>query len=240
MQIKVAICEDDVREQRAIAALLHKWAENCHYHLTIDIFEDSLKLEGKIDAAFDTYDVYLLDINMSQPQEGLELAQRIRKHSLHTPIIFVTSHKELMYDAFDVQALHFIVKPIQEKRLFSALDRLSWLLKQRKDSFFTCKIAGELRRFPIQDIYFFTTKGHYLLINGDNALYTRLKLGEVIENYADHFMMCNQGCAINTSHIRSIRFGALRVTLNNGVELPAGKGYLVNLRKRFSELFSIE
>ena len=51
---------------------------------------------------------------------GLEVARQISDRSR---VIFITSYREHAVEAFDVNAVHYLVKPVTEERLFRALDR---------------------------------------------------------------------------------------------------------------------
>ena len=237
MLIKAALCEDNPLDQQEVQRLLQSWAMERGHQLELSIFSDTTKLSGAIDESYDSFDVYFLDIEMRTPQEGLDLARVIQQRAPHIPVVFITSHLELSYDSYEVQALHFLAKPIKEERLRLALDSLVKLLLQRKEATFTCTIEGELRRFALFDIRFFQTDGHYLLLNGDPALRLRLKLSELVAEYPEQFVICYQSYAVNIAHIHSILFSSLKVRLSDGSELPASKAHLVVVRQKFLEYF---
>ena len=237
MLIKIALCEDSLADQKEIVALLNDYTALSAQQFDLQTFTDTIKLIGAIDDNFEAFDLYLLDIEMKTPREGLELARRIRTISGEIPIIFVTSHTELTYDSYDVFALHFIAKPIDRERFFAALDRFTHFLKQRKESSFSCTIDGNKRSFPLHEILYFQTDGHYLLINGDISLRLRMKLSELTRTYPQ-FVICYQSFAVNIAHIRTIRFAAQIIVLSDGTEIPASKMHLVAVRQRFEEFYS--
>ena len=65
------------------------------------------------------FDIVLLDL-MLPGIHGLEVARQISDRSR---VIFITSYREHAVEAFDVNAVHYLVKPVTEERLFQALDR---------------------------------------------------------------------------------------------------------------------
>ena len=238
MLIKAALCEDNLHDQREASRLLQRWADLAGHELQLSVFADSTKLIGAIDEAFHSFDVYLLDIEMNKPQEGLDLSRIIRRHSDTIPIIFLSSHHELTYAGYDVQALHFLVKPIDEDRFHKTMDRVSAILEHQRTSLFLCTIEGNLVRYPFSELLYLRTDGHYLLLNGDIALRFRAKLSEAAEQYAEHFVICHQSYAVNIEHVRSLSMTEAR--LSDGSLIPISQKRLAAVRQRFAATFGID
>src|SRR6476659_8245009 len=83
-------------------------------------------------------DIVLLDIKMPG-LDGLEVAEAIAHH--HSAIIFVTAHDEFALRAFDVNALDYVLKPVDQGRLYQAIDKAE---KQRADGAVTTIKSGLL------------------------------------------------------------------------------------------------
>ena len=54
---------------------------------------------------------------------GISLARRIREDGHRTEIIFITSHFEFVSEGYDVDALHYLTKPVPKDKLISVLDK---------------------------------------------------------------------------------------------------------------------
>jgi two-component system LytT family response regulator len=67
-------------------------------------------------------DLIFMDINMPK-ESGLEFAGRLRESGRQMKIVFVTSHKEYSLPAFDVYAFDYIVKPVNQERLYHTVQR---------------------------------------------------------------------------------------------------------------------
>lgn len=67
-------------------------------------------------------DILLLDIQMAQ-MNGMELARKIRERNRRIQIAFLTGLPDFICEGYEVDALHYLIKPIQEKKLFQVLDR---------------------------------------------------------------------------------------------------------------------
>jgi len=236
LQIKIALCEDTPHDQRETERLLQLWEAQSGHRINIHAFSDTSKLSGAIDDAFERFDVYFLDIEMRKPLEGLEFAKTIRRQSQHVPIVFVTSHKELSYESHEVQALHFIAKPIDPKRLFETMDRLVKLLESRETTYFSFSIDRKKMSLPIYEILFMSTyeqDSHYITINGDPERRFLGKLSDIVKEHKDNFVLCHQSYLVNLDHLRVLLQSTLR--LSDGTELPISKAQLSTVRRRFAE-----
>lgn len=133
--IKIAICDDEKNIRSYLTALVREQNTEC------EITEyDSAEKYISDGAAYD-YDLLFLDIELNGSVSGVELAKQIRSmEQIRQPvIIFVTGYEKYVYDAFDVDALHYLVKPINERKFAEvfrrAQDKILSETEQKKDSF---------------------------------------------------------------------------------------------------------
>lgn len=115
--MKAIIVEDEFLAQEELSYLIHK-----HSSLTIEAtFDDGLEVLRYLQ--HHDVDVIFLDINIPS-LDGVLLAQSIKKFS-HTPeIIFITAYKEHAVEAFELEAFDYILKPYQESRIVTMLQKL--------------------------------------------------------------------------------------------------------------------
>lgn len=108
--IIVAICEDERYILEELRRKVEKYINRKSLDASIKTFmsgEELLKAKKK-------FDIILLDL-MLPGIDGLEVARQI---SCRSRIIFVTSYREYAVEAFDANAVHYLVKPVTEERLF--------------------------------------------------------------------------------------------------------------------------
>jgi len=235
MLIRAAIVEDSVQDQRLITQLLEEWAGQSSHQLEVTTYEDSDKLLGSIDEAYGVFDVYLLDIEMRTPQEGLSLAQMIRSTDKELPIIFISNRRELALESYDVHALYFIAKPIDETRFFAAMNRLASILSKRSTDHFAYSTGRISKSMPLHEVVCISTyasDGHYLIINGDPQSRFEMKLEVVANQYPEDLIRCHKSHIVNISHVRQLT--ATTVILSNESELPVGRIYLNSIRTHFA------
>ena len=76
-------------------------------------------------------DIIILDVDMPSPN-GIETAKRLREEGCEAVIVFVTALREYVFDAFDVGAFHYLVKPFDEDKFCEVLDKAVKLLKKQE------------------------------------------------------------------------------------------------------------
>ena len=106
--MKIAICDDEKEVREYIAGRINRIDSNVkilHYNLA-----DAL-LQSEFDA-----DILLLDIQMAGTN-GMEAAKRLRSEGSNVVIVFITAVEEYVFDAFDVNAVGFLVKPFDDDKL---------------------------------------------------------------------------------------------------------------------------
>mgnify|MGYP001105097482 CR=1 FL=1 len=121
MRFKIAICDDEERELTALSYLVREWGKNAGYACEIFTFSsaESFLFEYESNKIFD---LLLLDIEM-KALSGIDLAKRIRADKSRAEIIFITSHFEFAGEGYEVDALHYLIKPVAKKKLFAVLDK---------------------------------------------------------------------------------------------------------------------
>lgn len=109
-------------------------------------------------------DILFLDIQMSG-RNGMETARELRKIDKRTIIIFVTAREEYVFQAFDVGAFHYIVKPIDDEKFYEVL----------------CRSVDELEEKKLNEK---AQEENHLLIN-NGGVHIKVKIGDII--YAEVF-----------------------------------------------------
>ena len=116
--VKIMICDDDKSMQEIMRQKIEKICEDAKAACSIvccDSGEEVLREELAPDILF-------LDIQMPE-KSGMEIAEELRRKRCKTILIFVTALSEYVYDAFDVGAFHYLVKPFNDEKLREVLCR---------------------------------------------------------------------------------------------------------------------
>lgn len=122
--MNIAICDDEKIVRQQIKGLIEKQKADCN-----------LELYGtgeELIAAGKHFDVVFLDIQM-EGMNGIDTARAIREQNEETVLIFITGIKEYVFDAFDVAAFHYLLKPIEENKFMEVFDRAVNEAEKRKE-----------------------------------------------------------------------------------------------------------
>lgn len=150
--IHISVCDNEAKVREDIISILN----NCSKDIEITQFSTGEELleAGK------PFHIYIIDIELDN-MSGIDVAKQIRfrekNKKTKSIIIFVTGYREYMEDAFDVNAFHYLVKPIDEKKMSTvfkrAIKEVTVRYKQKK-LYVIVKYNGMQKKVLIKDIYY--------------------------------------------------------------------------------------
>jgi DNA-binding LytR/AlgR family response regulator len=123
--MRIAICDD---EEKVREILLRKVGA-AFPEDPIDTFSSGEELLK----ASEVPDILLLDIKMPGIS-GMEVAKALRERADKTVIIFITGEEQYVFDSFEVQAFHYLVKPFSDQKLEEVLNKAKELITKEKGS----------------------------------------------------------------------------------------------------------
>lgn len=113
--MKIAICDDE----KILCEQLRNYIKRQEFPSdSIDCYESGEALL----AAAKRYDIIFLDIQMAG-LNGIETAKRLRERKDEAVLIFVTGMKEYVFEAFDVSAFHYLIKPVQKEKFTEVFEK---------------------------------------------------------------------------------------------------------------------
>lgn len=118
--INIAICDDDIDEIKIISTFVSKNIKELNISFKITVFNEGQDLIEHISSAKENFDIIFLDIYMKASQ-GIDIARKIREFDEECKIIFITSSREHAIDSYEVRAVYYILKPIDEEKLSTAI-----------------------------------------------------------------------------------------------------------------------
>lgn len=147
--LKIAICDDDEKARNTMDTMIQEYESKKNDEINCFCFSNASEiLDNKIQ-----FDIYLLDILMPG-LNGIDLASTLRKNGEKAEIIFLTSSPEFALESYSVQALNYLLKPIDKKLLFASLDRAFDALLQQRNNDIVIRSEGRLLSISLNDIEF--------------------------------------------------------------------------------------
>lgn len=220
--MKIAICEDERFWREQLETMVKRWAFERKEPLDMSCFPDSESLRFCLEEEKD-WDVLLLDIEMGK-ESGMELAEKVRRENEEVSIIFATGYAQYMGRGYDVGALQYLLKPVEERKLFACLDRV--VRQQEKDG---KKLAFEtVEQVKISlaaaDIWYLEACGHNcFLYTKDRCYELKMSITAAERALAGEcgFVKCHRSYFLNLRHVREIYREEL--VLDDGRRVPMSR-----------------
>lgn len=220
--IKIAICDDEANIRAYLISLIR--AQSCPCEIVeYDSAGDCLADTQEIDLLF-------LDIELTPDRPGLDgmaLAQKIREQATETQpvIIFVTGCERYVFDAFDVGAFQYLLKPVDEEKFAQVFSRAVAQIgtaREKPGRVLTLQSANTSKTVPLDSIYYIESSNHKVelhLRNGEFVCYA--KIGDLELELQDQFFRIHKGYLVNLTYVAG--YSKRSVTLTNGEELLLSK-----------------
>lgn len=222
--IRIAICDDEKNIRAYLRTLVRK--QDSESEITEYASADEY-LSGGME-----HDLLFLDIEMkgaASGMDGMSMAKQIRNMELDRQpvIIFVTGYEEYVYDAFDVGAFQYLLKPINEQKFAEVFNRAAEQIlseAEQKKKTLIIQYGSESRAIPLDSIYYLESRNHKVVLylkEGELEYYA--KIGELEEELAGQFYRIHRGYLVNLAYVEG--YDKAEVTLANGDRLPLSKKY---------------
>lgn len=215
--IRIAVCDDEPEAGRLLKDAVARQASSWEEPAEISCFTKAAELLD----LFYKYDIVLLDIRMPG-LDGISLARRLREQGFGGALIFVTALGEHMGDAFEVEAVDYLCKPLEEARLSRALLRARRRLEGRMEKRLFICTAKWKRVVRLGDIYYCEIINRKLYLHTKNGVveyYGRIREAE--QELVPPFIKCHRSYLVNPEYL--IGFAGGELTLENGEQLPVSR-----------------
>lgn len=207
--IKIAVCEDEKIIQEQVIQLLRAFEEANNLCFEIDAYcHGTAMLSSQ-----HHYDIYLLDIEMPG-LNGIEVAKKIRQADLQCHIIFVSSREDKVFEAFDVQALHFIRKPIQVADFDRVICRATKACEVESDQALVFEITQKKHmKLPLKAIMYIETHGRKTKIHTqDETFISNDKISTLEDRISTvHFFKPHASFIVNLNYVKAYHKGEVHL-----------------------------
>ncbi|MBQ8039391.1 MAG: response regulator transcription factor, partial [Lachnospiraceae bacterium] len=219
MTVKFAICDDNKTDLQYIQDLLNLWATERQISVQSECFSSAESFLFKY-AEDKTYDVLLLDIEMGK-MDGVTLAKNIRRENDTVQIVFITGYSEYIAEGYDVAALHYLMKPVNQDKLFTVLYRATEKILLNEKCL-NLTLSGEMVRIPLHQIRYLDVHQNYVTIHGKQDYTVKRTLSELASMLDDRFFRAVRSLIVNLGYIS--RVSNTDVYLSDGSILPLPRG----------------
>lgn len=226
--MRIAICDDSQREQNQFIKALHGWdpTRQPECFMTGASLLEAAKQEPPFDIVF-------LDIYMPG-ENGVDIAGDLQKISPQTGIVFVTTSLEHAVDAFSLQALHYLVKPVTTEGLVEAFRRLT-KLHDRRRPMATFSTGRGSSTVYLDEIYYLQSMNHavHIYLSGGRQLRVWATLTELEQKLNYNFLRLNRSSIVNMEQIEQMCVDSC--ILRNGSRLELARRDRNRIRSAYED-----
>lgn len=232
MEIRVALCDDEEPVREYLGRLLEEWKEKQNDQLQIECFEsaESFLFQYEEDKR---WQLLILDIEMGK-MNGVELAKKVREHNKEVQILFVTGYMDYISDGYEVEALHYLLKPVTKEKLFSVLDRARERMQTSEKALFL-QGSDEAVRIPYYEIRYVEVQHNYVTINAAEDYTVKKTLSELEEELGDGFFRTGRSFLVNLKCVK--RITKKEVSLKDGMVIPLSRGMYEKINRAMIRYF---
>lgn len=224
--ISIAVCDDEIFACCQIAGKIRKFLDDRGVAFQIrQFYKGNELLQAK-----EHFDIIFLDILMDE-LDGMETAEAFRKKKKDALLIFVTSSRKYVYDAYDVEAFQYLVKPVDDGKLFRVLERAVQKKQPQEKEFIVFQKGQTKVKLPLEDICYIESQGRQLLVHTtDGVISFYGKMGEIEEKLQEKdFFRCHKSYLVHLRFVRS--YDVKDVVLDNGERVVVAKKRQEEFRK---------
>ena len=190
----------------------------------------------------DTIDAVFLDVRMPG-LDGLELARVLRRFERPPAVVFVSAFDDAAVDAFELDALDYLVKPVSRTRLDEAIERVARrsAIPDPPPEDETVAVdalrGGGTRLLPRSSIVFLQAHGDYVRVaSTEGRFLVRARLSELEERWESHgFVRVHRGFVVNLRRAVEVRprlNGTAVLVMVDGAEVPIARRQVGELRRK--------
>lgn len=221
--IQIAICDDEENSREYLKVLIKQAEDVLGTSYQISEFSNGKDL---LDAQTE-WDLLFLDIELNETLSGMDMAKLLRSRASKREqiLIFVTGFKEYVFDAFDVDAFHYLIKPVDKEKFLSVFQKAIQQINAKKESQVkTIHIQNGMRNKIIStdDVFYIESQNHKILLHTKNGIfddYARIR--DLEEQLQGQFFRIHKGYLVNFAYLA--HYTKTEVVLTNGDILPLSK-----------------
>ena len=229
MKLNIAIIDDEAPFRKSITAVVHEWAKKSKISATVNEYSSAESFLFAYEEKKD-YDLLLLDIEMDGIN-GVEMAKQIRHEDETVQIIFITGYPDYMCQGYDLSALHYLIKPVSNEKLFEVLDRALKNIKKGGNRVIFTADGGE-KVVALDAILYAESYSHNMhIVTTDGAFDVRMTISSLAEVLGSEFIITHRSYIVNLSHI--VFLSKSDMTLDSGKKIPISRNEFKNVHSCF-------
>lgn len=230
--VRIAVADDEKQLREVLIGLVKRFCP--------DSLAEGFASGGELLAADGDFDIVFLDIQMDG-KNGIDTARALRNSGFAGVVIFVTGFKEYVFEAFDVSAFHYLLKPVEEKRFAQVFGQALAKVRQRRkreEETLLIKTGSTSVVLKKERILYLENRTKRVEIHAGDGIYEIYAAMSKLEHaLGEDFYRCHRGYLVNMAHIAEYTNDSITLSNKETIFLAKErykefvKAYLRYLRK---------
>mgnify|MGYP000215577082 FL=1 len=237
--MRICFCDDEASTRSQFERMAAAWEEQRGEAAELQLYNSAEQLLFEVDqpeAQELAFDLILLDIQMGG-MDGITLARQLRAQDKRVTLAFLTAAREYVFEGYEVQAVRYLLKPMQQEKVFELLDLARQNLQEQPSLILNC--ADEKKKIYLSQIAAIEAQGHYLIFHTTTGqLQQKASLSSLAGHLGDSFVMSHRSFYVNLAHL--LRISRTECTLDTGLTVPVSRGAYKNLNEQFIRYYRKE
>jgi DNA-binding LytR/AlgR family response regulator len=237
--LKIVLCDDKQEVINKYAQLIYQCCDKYHINIELSCFFSGESLIFHLLDNPNMADIIYLDILMDK-LDGMVTAKKLRDLECKAQIIFLTSCEDFVYEAFDVNAVHYLLKDETTKEKFEHVFlRAVELAAHKEEEVFCCEFDGKTSVIPLAQIaYFEIYKRVVSVYYGKNMITKFYASMDLLKKQLNRkgFVRVHRSFLVHLSYI--VKFQNQSILLKTDAVIPIGTTFSQPLKQMFSEYIS--
>ncbi len=218
MDYRIAICDDRQEDREYVRQLTARWAQQRGNQ--VEMTEFCSAEQFLFSCPQPDFDLLLLDIEMGE-MDGVSLAKQVRRTNELMQIVFITGYSDYITEGYEVAALHYLMKPVKEEKLFVVLDRAVERL-HKNTKVLTLETAEEMVRVPLYQVSALEVQRNYVTVHARQDYTVKKSLSELMEQLDERFFRVGRSAVVNLNDISRVTRSDIYLTDGRSIPLPRG------------------
>ncbi len=226
-KIKIIIVDDDDQDLQSLTVAIEKFSRDYKVEFDLSVYHDSVKFVQNVQNV--TADIIFLDIYMPN-MTGMEVAHKLREVNQSIHIIFYTNMAQYAVEGYSVNAMDFLLKPIQYDGLKRALNRAVLAIENtiKRNVCINDKVTKKMVVLPMDEIIYVEVGKHCLTYHTTQGVYEEWNSLKAVAEQLSHryFGRCHASFLVGFKYILAIRGDDIFIKENGSEKvLPISRSY---------------
>lgn len=200
--IRIAVVEDDFVYQKQLNAYICDYERASGENFQVTNFVDGIDLVEDYNIAFD---IIFLDVKMKH-LDGMQTAKKIREYDRNVIIIFITNMAEFAIQGYQVEAMDYVLKPINYFAFSQELQKAVKKVREKSAFFLHIMRESSMIRLDAATIYYMESQGHNVVFHTKDGVFVSRDSLKNLEQklIGRHFSRCNSCYLVNLAHVERV------------------------------------